>query len=98
MHSQHQSLFDKPKFRVLLVDDHPIVRIGLTQLINHEPDLVVCGEAEDAPTAFEAICRMQPNIAIIDISLKRGNGLELVKNVKACLPNQAMIVLSMHDE
>lgn len=84
--------------RVLLVDDHPILRRGLAQMINAEPDLMVCGEAEDAPKAFEAAGALQPDIAIVDISLKNGNGIELIKNLKARYPELPTLVLSMHDE
>jgi DNA-binding NarL/FixJ family response regulator len=86
------------KTRVLLVDDHPILRRGLAQLINQEADMVVCGEAEDAARAFQAVEKLTPDVAVVDISLKSGNGLDLVKNVKAVHPNLAMLVLSMHDE
>jgi DNA-binding NarL/FixJ family response regulator len=88
----------KPKIRVLLVDDHPILRRGLAQLINGETDMMVCGEAEDSPKAFEAIGTLSPDIAVVDISLKSGNGIELIKNVKARYPELPMLVLSMHDE
>jgi DNA-binding NarL/FixJ family response regulator len=88
----------KPKTRVLLVDDHPILRQGLGQLINQESDMAVCGEAEDSPKAFSAVEELQPDVAIVDISLRGGNGIELIKNLKARYPNLAMIVLSMHDE
>ena len=88
----------KEKIRVLLVDDHPILRRGLAQMINAEPDLMVCGEAEDAPKAFEAAGALQPDIAIVDISLKTGNGIELIKNLKARYPDLPTLVLSMHDE
>ena len=88
----------KEKIRVLLVDDHPILRRGLAQMINAEPDLMVCGEAEDAPKAFEAAGALQPDIAIVDISLKTGNGIELIKNLKARYPDLPTLVLSIHDE
>ena len=95
---KNNSPLRKGKIRVLLVDDHPILRRGLVQLINAEPDLVVCGEAEDAPKAFEAAGVCQPDVAIIDISLKSGNGIELIKNLKARYPDLPTLVLSMHDE
>ena len=88
----------KAKTRVLLVDDHPILRRGLAQLINQEADMTVCGEAEDAPKAFEAVSTLQPDVAVFDISLKGGNGIELIKNVKARFPDLPILVLSMHDE
>ena len=86
------------KARVLLIDDHAILRQGLAQLINQEPDLTVCGEAEEAPKAFEAVGTLKPDVAVVDISLKGGNGLELIKNIKASHPNLPILVLSMHDE
>lgn len=88
----------KGKIRVLLVDDHPVLRRGLAQLINQESDMTVCGEAEEATKAFEAVGTLNPDVAVVDISLKRGNGIELVKNAKARFPTLAMLVLSMHDE
>lgn len=88
----------KSKIRVLLVDDHPILRRGLAQLINQEPDLMVCGEAEDAGKGFEAVATCQPDVAIVDISLRTGNGIELIKNIKARYPDLPTLVLSMHDE
>ncbi len=86
------------KSKILLVDDHPLVREWLANLINEQPDLLVCGEASNAPQAFELIGTASPDIAIVDISLEGGSGIELIKNVKASHPGVAMIVLSMHDE
>ena len=88
----------KAKYRVLLIDDHPILRKGLAELINQEPDLTVCGEAEEAPKAFEAVGLLNPDVAVVDISLRGGNGLELIKNIKARWPDLPLLVLSMHDE
>jgi len=84
--------------RILLVDDHPIVREGLRQRINVQPDLVVCGEASDAHAALDAIEAHKPDVAIIDIAMNGKSGLELVKDIKARYPHQLMLVLSMHDE
>jgi DNA-binding NarL/FixJ family response regulator len=86
------------KSKILLVDDHPLVREWLANLINEQPDLQICGEASNAPLAFELIGAASPDIAIVDISLEDGSGIELIKNVKASHPKVAMIVLSMHDE
>ncbi len=86
------------KNKIFLVDDHPLVREWLANLINEQPDLQVCGEASDAPRAFEMIAQATPSVAIIDISLEGGSGIELIKNLKANHPEVAMIVLSMHDE
>ena len=98
MDPKSQNGIRKGKVRVLLVDDHPILRKGLAQMINQEPDLMVCGEAEDASKAFEAVSALQPDVAVVDISLRRGNGIELIKNVKARYPELPVLVLSMHDE
>jgi len=86
------------KTKVLLIDDHPIMREGLAQRINHEPDMTVCAEAGTAPEALEAIARAKPDIAIVDISLRETHGLELIKDIKAQHPKLAMLVFSMHDE
>jgi DNA-binding NarL/FixJ family response regulator len=86
------------KRRVFLVDDHPLVREGLANLINHQDDLAVCGEAEDSGGATTGIEKARPDVALIDISLKNESGLELVKNLESKFPNVALIVLSMHDE
>lgn len=89
---------DARKHHVFLVDDHPLVREGLANLINQQVDLAVCGEAEDSAEAIAGIARTQPEIALIDISLKNESGLELVKNLSSQFPEVALIVLSMHDE
>jgi DNA-binding NarL/FixJ family response regulator len=89
---------NKPKIKIYLVDDHPLVREWLTNLIHQQPDLAVCGEAEDAPHALQHITALKPDVAIVDLSLKQGSGIELIKNLKAMQPGTAIIVLSMHDE
>lgn len=86
------------KAKIIIVDDHPIVRQGLTELINHENDLVVCCQAEDASEAMEFIKESDPDIIIVDISLKETNGLELIKDIKVRYPQLPVLVLSMHDE
>jgi DNA-binding NarL/FixJ family response regulator len=88
----------KNKARIFLVDDHPLVREWLTNLIHQQPDLCVCGEAESAPEALDAVAKLKPDIAIVDISLKSGSGIELIKNIRAIAREVAVIVLSMHDE
>lgn len=88
----------KVKVKVFLVDDHPIVRQGITQLINQERDLMVCGDAEVACTALEAIKSKKPDIMVIDISLKGMNGIDLIKNIRTRHPAMPILVLSMHDE
>jgi len=87
-----------PKIKVLLVDDHPLVREGLANLIHQQPDLEVCGEAASEPQALQLIGSVQPDIAVVDISLENGSGLELMKSIKAMHPAVAMLALSMHDE
>jgi DNA-binding NarL/FixJ family response regulator len=86
------------KRKVLIVDDHPIVRQGLRLMINEEPDLEVVGEAQSEREARAAIRELQPDVVIVDISLAQGDGLELVRDVHAHHPGLPMLVLSMHDE
>ena len=86
------------KRSVFIVDDHPLVREGLTNLINRQSDLIVCGEAKDSAEAIDGITKEQPNVAIIDISLTNESGLELIKQLVRQFPQVALIVLSMHDE
>lgn len=89
---------DESKTRILIVDDHPIVRQGLGELINHEQDLEVCGHAEDAPEALRIIKESEPNMVIVDISLKETSGMDLIKDIKAQYPKLFVLALSMHDE
>jgi DNA-binding NarL/FixJ family response regulator len=84
--------------KVLIVDDHPIVREGLRRLIDPEPDLAVCAEAETERAARAAILASTPHVIIVDISLGQGDGFELVRHVHAHHPELPMLVLSMHDE
>jgi DNA-binding NarL/FixJ family response regulator len=86
------------KSRIFVVDDHPLVRAGLTNLINGQDDLVVCGEAKNSAQAIDGIIKTQPDVALIDISLENESGLELVKQLARQFPQVALIVLSMHDE
>jgi DNA-binding NarL/FixJ family response regulator len=86
------------KAKVLLVDDHPLVREWLGTLINQQSDLQVCGEADSAPKALQVIGVANPDIAIVDISMEGGSGIELIKNIKASHPDVMVIVLSMHEE
>lgn len=89
---------EKDKIRIIVVDDHPFVRYGITQLVNAEPDLRVCCEADDYQQAMIKIKRMRPDFAIIDLSLKDVNGIELIKDIKTVFPSLPVLVLSMHDE
>lgn len=86
------------KSKILIVDDHPIMRRGLAELINLEQDLTVCGEACTIQTALEAIKTLSPDVALVDLSLKDESGLELIKDIKARFPSVRILVLSMHDE
>jgi DNA-binding NarL/FixJ family response regulator len=86
------------KSKIFLVDDHPLVREWLGNLINQRPDLEVCGEAGSASEAFQLIGSVKPDVAILDISLQNSSGIELIKDIKSAYPDVAMIVLSMHDE
>ncbi len=86
------------KRRVFLVDDHPLVREWLSSLLNQQSDLAACGQAADRAEALQRITSIKPAIAVIDISLEDGSGLELIKDVKAMAPEVAIVVLSMHDE
>src|ERR1700747_2499623 len=86
------------KYRVLLVDDHPIVRQGLALLIDREADLSVCGEAEGGHSAFHAISTLRPDIVILDISLSGPDGLDVLKEIRSKTTNLPVLILSMHDE
>ena len=89
---------DKRRSRVFLVDDHPLVREHLRSLLEREPDLAVCGEAGDGPTGLSLITQLEPDLVILDLSLKRSHGLELLKDLKGLRPALPVLVLSMHDE
>jgi DNA-binding NarL/FixJ family response regulator len=86
------------KRRIFLVDDHPVLRDGLRRLLEAESDLQVCGEADSARKAFDRIEVTSPELVIVDISLPGPSGIELIKGLKARLPNLRILVLSMHDE
>ena len=88
----------KTKARIVIVDDHPIVRQGLSDLINKEKDLVVCGQAEDAHQALEAVSTLKPDMVTIDISLKSSSGIELIKDIKIQFPGLPLLAISMHKE
>lgn len=86
------------KTTILLVDDHPMMREGLRQIIDHEPDLTVCGEAENAFQALELIGKLKPDLVLADITLPDKSGLELIKDIQAMHPAMLVMVISMHDE
>ena len=83
---------------VLLVDDHPILRDGLAQLIGYQDDLDVCGQADDASSALRKIETLKPDLALVDIYLQGANGIDLTKSIRAMFPHVKVLVLSMHDE
>jgi len=86
------------KTKVLLVDDHPIVRQGLARLIAQEPDLEVCGEAADESSAWTQVSAQEPGVVLVDLSLKSGNGLALIKRIRSGYSEMPILVISMHDE
>ena len=86
------------KRRVFLVDDHPIVRQGLAQLIDNEPDLNTCGQGEDTFGSLRAIRVAKPDLCLVDVSLKGSDGIELIRELKAQMPEIPVLMLSMHDE
>ncbi len=87
-----------PGLRIVIVDDHPIVRKGLTQIINDEPDMTVCGESDTAAGGLARILADRPDVAIVDLSLGTASGLQLVKELDARGSDARVLVLSMHDE
>src|SRR6266404_6617306 len=84
--------------RLLIVDDHPLFRKGLEELIHSDAAFAVCGEADNASQAMDVIRKLDPDLAIVDLSLPGANGIELIKNIRAEFPNLPILVLSMHDE
>jgi DNA-binding NarL/FixJ family response regulator len=86
------------KHKVLIVDDHPIVRKGFTELISREPDLEVCGEAGDGPEALERYRETSPDVIILDLSLGTGHGLDVIEQIRAENERVKMLVSSAHDE
>lgn len=88
----------RDKVTIMIVDDHPVFRLGLRELINQEPDLVVCGEAEDYTQAWKTIQQLEPDMALVDISLKGRDGFSLVKDIRRYFPHLPVLMVSMHDE
>ena len=84
--------------RLVIVDDHPLVRSGIKSIIQLEPDLEVCGEAEDHHSALETIAALKPDLVLVDISLKNSNGLNLLKDIAQRYPEVMTLAVSMHDE
>ena len=89
---------EKNKKRILVVDDHPMMRQGLAQLVGAETDLIICGEAENAESALDCLKTLRPDLVLADISLPGKNGLELIKDFQALQPGLPILVISMHDE
>jgi DNA-binding NarL/FixJ family response regulator len=96
--SSQETPSPKGKRRLLLVDDHPIVREGLADMLNHEGDLAICGTAEDLHEALDQIEKLRPDLVVLDISLKASNGIEVLKDIKVRYPKLLVLMLSMHDE
>ena len=95
--ARHPTTSNSPQ-RIFIVEDHPITRRGLVELINQEPNLKVCGEADNAVRALEAIKKFKPDLALVDITLPRKSGLVLIKDIRLWAPDVYVLVLSMHDE
>jgi len=98
MRKEKETVSAGKKNKIFIVDDHPIVRKGLSQLINQESDMVVCGEAENAQNALELLKKIRPDLAIVDISLQGIDGIELIKKIRVRDTNLPILVVSMHDE
>jgi DNA-binding NarL/FixJ family response regulator len=86
------------KRRIFLVDDHPIVQQALAEMLNHEPDLEVCGSTKEARFALDEIEKLHPDLVILDLVLAGANGIELLKDIRVRHPKQLVLMLSMHDE
>jgi DNA-binding NarL/FixJ family response regulator len=98
MNTKKQEHTEPDKKKILIVDDHAMIRQGLISLIDDQPDLAACGQAEDAPEALKAISETKPDVVILDISLKSSNGIELMKSIKYQYPKLLVLILSMHNE
>jgi DNA-binding NarL/FixJ family response regulator len=94
----NQTEAQKDVFRVLIVDDHPVVRQGIKLMINAEPDLTICGEAQTEQQARKAVRDLKPDAVVVDLSLGEGDGFNVVRDVHAHFPEIRVLVLSMHDE
>jgi len=94
----HARNAQRPVKKVLIVDDHPVMRAGLRQLIAQEEDLEVCAEAEDAHGALVQIDTHKPDVAVVDIALRESSGIELIKDIKIRQPELPILVLTMHEE
>jgi DNA-binding NarL/FixJ family response regulator len=93
-----QQVTDKDSKRIMIVDDHPMMRAGVIQLISKQPGMAVCGEAGSPAEAMDLVAKCRPDLILLDISMKGSSGLEFIKNVSAIHGHIPMLVLSMHDE
>jgi DNA-binding NarL/FixJ family response regulator len=98
VYAKQQNVSNENRKKVLIVDDHPLVREGLADLINKEKDIVVCGWAKDIPQTIKAIEKLKPDVVTVDISLENASGLDLMKDIKTNFPGLPVLVLSMHQE
>ena len=98
MSAKEQKKVEEDKSKILVVDDHPMVREGIARLVDNEQDLMICGQADDAPEALKAISETKPDIVVVDVSLKSSSGIDLMKSIKAQYPKLPVLVLSMHNE
>jgi DNA-binding NarL/FixJ family response regulator len=102
MSARRQTITDSEgssrKTRVLIVDDHPMTRSGLAYLINHQPDMTTCCEAQNAAEALEGVLDTRPDLVLTDFTLPDKNGLELIKDIRAVRPDLPILVISMHEE
>lgn len=96
--SEQQNKSNENKKKILVVDDHPIVREGLADLINKEKDIVVCGSTEDIPQTMQAVKKLKPDLVTVDISLGDVSGLELIGNIRDSFPSLPILALSMHQD
>ena len=98
MPTKEQTSSRAPRKKILLVDDHPLMRRGQADLLNREPDFAVCGEAGTAREAMEAIAKLKPNLILVDMALPDKDGLELIKDIQALHPGLPVLAMSMQDE
>lgn len=93
-----RSILPGTRVKIFIVEDHPVYRLGLKELIGQEPDMTVCGDAEDAATAWQLIKKTEPDIIIIDLLLKNSSGIDLIKDIKKLRDDAYVLVVSMLDE